>query len=66
MLIFIQFFVSDSAQQAPASSKFTSKGNSIESSNLHPKYHRKPISSEEMEYIEVGCYAATIKILKYG
>ncbi|GFR61043.1 28S ribosomal protein S36, mitochondrial [Elysia marginata] len=42
------------AQQVPVSNKPISKGPAIESSSLPPKYHRKPLSLEEMEYIEKG------------
>ncbi|RUS87771.1 hypothetical protein EGW08_004436 [Elysia chlorotica] len=44
----------NSTHQAPASSKAISKGATIESSSLPFKYQRKPISMEEMEYIEKG------------
>ncbi|KAK3777869.1 hypothetical protein RRG08_038116 [Elysia crispata] len=44
----------NTTHQAPVSSKPVSKGNAIESSSLPLKYHRKPITQEEMEYIEKG------------
>lgn len=45
---------SNPAQPTSVANKTTAKGEVIDSSTLPLKYHRKPLSVEEMEHIEKG------------